>query len=77
MLQIVKCAAGLLSLALLNGCSKNLVVIAAPELCRDWQHQTVSKDDKMTDKTASQIEANNKSRPAWGCKYGTNEANSG
>lgn len=60
---------------LLTGCSKTLVAIAsAPELCRDWQHQTVSRADKMTEETASGIEASNKSRPAWGCQYGENRA---
>ena len=49
-------------------------VVTANELCQDWRHQTVSKQDKMTDKTASQIEASNKSRPVWGCEYGKNGA---
>lgn len=74
MLKISMCAAVLLSQVLLAGCSKNLAVIATPELCRDWQHMTVSKSDKITEPTASQIEASNKSRPAWGCAYGRNEA---
>src|SRR5262245_49670448 len=61
----------LASLGLLTGCSKTLVAtVASEELCRDWRHQDVSKNDKITEQTASQIEASNKSRPAWGCKYG-------
>jgi hypothetical protein len=39
-------------------------------LCSSWRHQTISKNDKLTERTAAQIEANNKSRPAWGCVYG-------
>jgi hypothetical protein len=60
----------LASLALLAGCSSGIAVIATEELCRDWRRVTVSKNDKLTDGTATQIEASNKSRPNWGCKYG-------
>lgn len=56
-----------------SGCTTPMIV-TADELCRDWQHQTVSKDDKLTQGTAEQIEANNLSRPAWGCKQGENRA---
>jgi hypothetical protein len=52
-----------------SGCSKTMIV-TAEELCQDWRHQTVSKHDKLTDGTATQIEASNKSRPNWGCRYG-------
>lgn len=70
-------ATTLVSLALLNGCAQTPKPVAtAAELCRDWQHQRISKDDVLTDGTASQIEANNKSRPAWGCEYGTNKPKS-
>lgn len=77
MRSIARCAFVLLSLGLLSGCAgtKPLVVTAA-ELCKDWQHQQISKDDKLTEGTATQIEANNKSRPAWGCAYGENKAKS-
>ena len=63
-------------LALLTGCAptNSLVATADQEvrakLCRSWRHQTISKNDALTDETASQIEASNKSRPAWGCTYG-------
>jgi hypothetical protein len=50
--------------------------VTADELCRDWQHQQISKKDALTEPTASQIEANNKSRPAWGCEYGANKSKS-
>lgn len=60
---------------ILSGCGKT-VIVTADELCKDWQHQTVSKDDKFTQGTAEQIEAGNKSRPAWGCEYGQNRAKS-
>lgn len=59
---------------IVSGCASKSVVVTADELCRDWRHQTVSKHDRLTQETASQIEANNKSRPQWGCAYGRNEA---
>ena len=55
------------------GCTTPMIV-TADELCKDWRHQTVSKHDKLTQETAEQIEANNLSRPAWGCKPGENRA---
>lgn len=50
------------------------VIVTAEQLCKDWGHMTVSKHDKLTQETAEQIEANNLSRPAWGCKLGENRA---
>jgi hypothetical protein len=50
----------------LSGCSQ-AIVVTADELCQSWRRQTVSKDDKLTDKTASGIEGNNAARTAWGC----------
>lgn len=71
MTRMKLCAVALLSLAPLTGCAKSFVgIVASEELCRDWRETSVSKDDKLTEGTASQIEANNKSRPNWGCKYG-------
>lgn len=70
-----KSAALLLSLGLLTGCAQTPPIVATAEtLCKDWQHQKIGKADKLTEETASQIEANNKSRPAWGCEYGANKA---
>jgi len=63
----------LISPALLAGCSKNIVV-TAEELCKSWRHQTVSKADVLTDKTAAPIEGNNESRAEWGCAPGQNKA---
>lgn len=64
------------SLGLLSACVpiQQSAPIAVEKLCHDWRHGTISKDDKLTEGTASQIEALNKSRPAWGCAYGQNEA---
>lgn len=59
--------------ALLTGCAKT-VVVTADQLCQSWKHQTVSKDDKVTNDTAAIAEGNNKSRPEWGCEYGKNKA---
>ena len=63
--------------ALSTGCAKteNPAPIAANKLCQSWRHQTITKRDQITESTASQLEANNKSRPAWGCIYGENRAN--
>lgn len=60
---------------LLSACAGSpAAIVNADALCRDWRHQTVSKADKITDQTATDIEANNKSRPNWGCEYGANKA---
>ena len=75
MRNLKKCAALLASLALLTGCAKTgQLVLTADNLCRDWQHQQIRKADTITEPTASQIEAQNKSRPHWGCQYGENRA---
>lgn len=58
---------------LLTGCATQRVV-TVEELCRSWRHQTISKADKLTDGTASQIEGNNNARPTWGCQPGENKA---
>ncbi len=58
---------------LLTGCATQRVV-TVNELCASWRHQTISKADKLTDATASQIEGNNNARPTWGCQLGENKA---
>lgn len=64
-------------LVLLTGCLKTLpLVVTVEELCKDWRHKTVSKQDRLTEQTASDLEADNKSRPNWGCEYGANKAKS-
>lgn len=70
---MIKFAALLSGPVLLSGCASQHVVTAT-ELCRDWRHTTITKDDVLTDKTASKIEASNGSRVTWGCKWGQNEA---
>ena len=70
------CALLLSAPVLLTGCA-NSTVVTAEALCQDWRHQTVGKEDTLTDKTASQIEANNRSRVTWGCKAGANVAKKG
>jgi hypothetical protein len=69
-------ALGAMAIALIcSGCAnQSMVFINSDELCRSWKHQTVSKHDKLTEKTASVIEGNNESRPAWGCVPGENRA---
>lgn len=76
MQKALKIAATLTPLMLLSGCA-NQHVVTAEELCNDWRHQTVSKDDQITQKTASGILASNASRTNWGCKFGKNEAKKG
>lgn len=54
-------------LALLTGCAslKSIVVTAN---CAVGNHVTISRNDKLTEQTASEIEGNNRSREAGGCK---------
>lgn len=59
----------------LSGCTK-YVFVDAEALCKSWKHQTVSKDDKLTQETAAIAQGNNKSRPEWQCEYGENRAKS-
>jgi len=49
----------------LNGCAKTIVGIAS---CDIGNRVTVSKSDILTERTASEIEGNNRSRDAAGCK---------
>lgn len=68
MKSILRYGLMLASPVLFSGCSTLPVVIAdSAALCQDWRSISVSKTDKMTEQTASEIEANNKSRQAWGC----------
>lgn len=73
MKRALKTAASLTLPMLLSACASQHVV-TAEELCRDWRHQTVGKDDVLTQKTAAGILAANSSRTNWGCKFGKNEA---
>ena len=72
--KLTRLTTALALLAPLSGCGKTVAVIATDELCRSWRHQTISKADKLTDATASQIEGNNNARPTWGCQLGENKA---
>jgi hypothetical protein len=77
MQKMLTCASTLLALALLSGCSKGSVgIVDTGALCQDWRHKTVSKSDKLTEKTASDLEADNASRENWGCEPGKNAAKS-
>lgn len=61
---------------LLTGCAQTPVPapIATDKLCQSWRHKTITKADKLSEPTASQIEGDNKARPEWGCEYGENRA---
>jgi hypothetical protein len=62
-------------LAALAGCGgASYVLVSEEELCKSWRHQTVSKHDVLTERTAAGIEGNNEARPAWGCQHGKNRA---
>ena len=77
MRRTMKCLSALASLALLSGCaSGSAAIVDAGKLCRDWRHQSVSKDDRLTDRTASGIEGSNDARVNWGCKPGANTSKS-
>ena len=55
--------------ATVSGCSGgSIALIGTDELCKDWRRITVSKTDRMTEETASQLEANNETRKVWGCE---------
>lgn len=71
----VRLMSALALLVPLSGCSKTLVV-TADELCQSWRHQRISKDDRLTQGTAEQIEGSNNARPAWGCEPGADRAKS-
>lgn len=53
-------------LALLQGCATPNILTATN--CEVGNRVTVSKNDKLTERTASEIEGNNRSRDAAGCK---------
>lgn len=59
----------------ISGCSTP-VIVQADQLCRDWIVLTKSKHDRLTEQTASDMEASNKSRVNWGCAPDRNEARS-
>ena len=62
----------------LSGCAGGPPVVAqAGQLCRDWIVQDRSKDDKLTERTASNMEASNNSRVEWGCDPRENRAKAG
>lgn len=55
-------------LVLLTGCGTSTAGIADVTLvCPSWREITVSKADKLTEKTARRIEGNNEARLAQGC----------
>lgn len=75
MRKTLKYLTALSALVLLSGCAKTIVA-TADELCQDWRHKTVSKNDVLTEKTASDLEGDNEARVNWGCKPGHNTAKS-
>lgn len=52
---------------LLSACGGATVLTA--KVCDAWPQIGISKDDKLTDGTANQIERSNVGREALGCEY--------
>ena len=74
--KLLKLTSALALPVLLTACGGTHAVIATDELCKSWRHQSVSKDDKLTQGTAEQIQGSNDARPAWGCHPKENRAKS-
>lgn len=65
MQRLARLALPLAPLVLLSGCAKTIVATAS---CEIGNHVSVSKNDTLTEQTAQEIDANNKSREAGGCQ---------
>ena len=62
---------------LASGCSQTMpALVDAQLLCKDWRVIRPSRADidKMSEKLAAEILANNESRPVWGCAKLENKA---
>ena len=65
----------ILAATVVSGCQDKLVFISQKDLCeKGWKHLDVSKNDKLTQKTAAKMEGNNNARPLWGCEPGKDQA---
>ena len=64
MKKLVRHALPLVFPVLLAGCSQSIVATVS---CEVGNHVSVSKNDRLTEQTASDIDANNRSRVAGGC----------
>lgn len=69
----MSCCAALAAIVA-SGCVDKMVLISQADLCKSWRHQSVSKEDKLTQGTAAIALGNNRSRPLWGCQHGQNTA---
>lgn len=56
-------------LALLTGCGHDTAPTASDRICPAWPQIDTVKEDKLTEKTASKIEASNIGRESFGCPY--------
>lgn len=62
------CAVGMV--AVVAGCATpQPVTVTAGKLCGPWKQINIRPGDQITDRTATEIEANNLAREAAGCKY--------
>lgn len=61
-MRLAKLALLLASLVLSSGCAKDIIVATAEPLCEAVQHVCISRDDRLTEGTATQLEANNLGR---------------
>lgn len=55
------------ALALLSACNHDGLVIEQTQVCAGWREILVSKDDQLTEGTATQIEAHNENGVARKC----------
>jgi type IV pilus biogenesis protein CpaD/CtpE len=60
--------------ATVSGCASTEPIATAAQLCKDWRVLRPSKQDKLTQGTAEEMEASNKSRSVYGCHPQRNEA---
>lgn len=63
--------------ATVSGCASSQIVAQSSQLCQDWRIMDREKADRLTERTASNMEASNKARIEWGCHPRENRAKAG
>ncbi len=59
-----------MSLGLLTACASDTVAtVSVAKVCPAWPQISTAKDDKLTERTAAQIEKSNIGRESLGCPY--------
>ena len=49
-------------------------IVEAGSLCKDWRAYRPAKGDQLTEKSATELLANNEARVVWGCHRTKSEA---